>query len=197
MLGMPELLHDPRFTDPVRRPLHHDDFEAIFWGWCADRTMLEVVQTAQAAHIPAAPVYAPHRVPGDPHFRARGALVDLPTPYGDFPNAGPPFRSAGMGWRPGPAPRLGAGNRALLGGPEERGHEGLVVDALVRDVHRTGGADLRWRRVLHGEGGCPLERPTRHRGATVTSWATYCSPRCASPPVTLSRGCVTPRRRSG
>jgi crotonobetainyl-CoA:carnitine CoA-transferase CaiB-like acyl-CoA transferase len=178
MLGMPELLHDPRFTDPVQRPHHHDDFEAIFWGWCADRTMLEVVQTAQAAHIPAAPVYAPHRVPEDPHFRARAALAGLPTLYGRFPSVGAPFRSAGMGWRSGAAPSLGAANRALLTGT-------LGLTALDRArLMANGGADL-------------TPRPPSLRGKGVPGSDASDNPKASGLTGAPDPGTPFPRREGG
>src|SRR5262249_48582709 len=110
MLGMPELASDPRFTDPRQRPLHHDDFDAIFWPWCLDRTMAEIVAAAQAAGVPCAPVYAPHHVPEDPQLRARGAFQELRTPRGRFLNISAPFRSTSLGWRNGPSPTLGGAN---------------------------------------------------------------------------------------
>src|SRR5207245_10451604 len=95
MLEMPELLTDPRFADPVERPHHHDEFEAMFWGWCAGRTMREDLDAAQAARLPSAPVYAPHQVPDDPHFRAVGSFVPLDSPAGSFPPPAPPFPPEG------------------------------------------------------------------------------------------------------
>jgi crotonobetainyl-CoA:carnitine CoA-transferase CaiB-like acyl-CoA transferase len=151
MLEMPELLTDPRFADPVERPHHHDEFEAMFWGWCADRTMREVFEAAQAARLPSAPVYAPHHVPADPHFRAVNTFPPLNTPVGSFAAPGAPFRAEGLGWRRGRPPRLGEHNAAVLGG--------LLGLSYAERAGLAAGTRRRVAGSSQGSGGAPAAPP--------------------------------------
>lgn len=92
-LEMPELLDDPRFTDPVQRPAHHGDFDVIFMEWLMDRTQAELFRSAQESRLPVAPVNRIDDVLQDPQFRARGAFVDIQHPViGNATYPGIPFK---------------------------------------------------------------------------------------------------------
>lgn len=92
-LGMPELLTDERFATGETRRYHRGEFEAIMLPWLAERTVEEVVRSAQAQRLPTAPVYTIDEVLKDPHFAARGFFVEVDHAVaGRATYAGLPFR---------------------------------------------------------------------------------------------------------
>ena len=114
-LEMPELLEDPRFIDPLKRPEHHGDFDAIFMDWLLDRTQQEVVRSGQENRIPVAPVNPINGVLVDPQFNARDAFVRIEHPAAGnitYPNV--PFKLPEVPSQPQqPAPTLGQHNREI------------------------------------------------------------------------------------
>jgi len=79
-MDMPELLEDPRFIDPVVRPEHHGDFEAILYEWLAERTQQDLIRSAQAQRIPVSPVYRIGEVLKDAQFNARNTFAEIDHP---------------------------------------------------------------------------------------------------------------------
>jgi crotonobetainyl-CoA:carnitine CoA-transferase CaiB-like acyl-CoA transferase len=114
-MEMPELLEDPRFIDPVKRPEHHDEFDVIFMEWLLDQTQQEVVRSGQENRIPVAPVNRIDDVLADPQFNARDAFVPIEHPVAGtvlFPNV--PFKLPEVPSHPQqPAPTLGQHNREI------------------------------------------------------------------------------------
>ncbi len=114
-MGMPELLEDPRFTDPTLRPQHHGDFDAILIPWLLERTQQEVVRLAQAQGLPVTPVYLINEVLKDPQYTARGFFVEVEHPVvGKVTYPGVPFRLPETPSRSQrPAPLLGQHNHEV------------------------------------------------------------------------------------
>ena len=114
-LGMPQLLNDPRFTDPLQRPEHHGDFEVIFLEWLMERTQRELFLSAQAHRLLVAPVNHMDDVIKDPQFSQRKAFVAIKHPVaGTFTYPDVPFRLPEVPTRPQhPAPTLGQHNREI------------------------------------------------------------------------------------
>lgn len=114
-LGMPELLDDPRFTDPEQRPDNNGEFDVIFMEWLMDRTQAELFRTAQENRLPVAPVNLTSDVLADPQFKSRGVFVDIEHPVvGKVIYPGVPFRLPAVPTRPQrPAPTLGQHNREI------------------------------------------------------------------------------------
>ena len=114
-MEMPELLEDPRFTDPQARPDHHGDFDAILMPWLLERTQQDVVRSAQAQRIPVTPVYLINEMLKDPQFNARGAFVEIDHPVvGKVTYPGVPFKlpeTPSQSQRP--APLLGQHNHEI------------------------------------------------------------------------------------
>jgi len=92
MVGQPELMDDPRFTDDLARGDHGEALSNIMMTWCKSRTQDEVLSAMADAKIPAGPVYSPQQALDDEHIQALNFLkaVDYPTaaqsiPTADFP----------------------------------------------------------------------------------------------------------------
>jgi crotonobetainyl-CoA:carnitine CoA-transferase CaiB-like acyl-CoA transferase len=116
-MEMPELLEDIRFIDPVARPGHHGDFEAILYEWLLERTQQDLIRSAQAQKIPVSPVYQMDEVLKDPQFTERGAFVDIDHPVtGKITYPGVPFTLPKVESKPQkPAPLLGQHNHEIYG----------------------------------------------------------------------------------
>ena len=54
-----------------------DEIDARMAEWCSERTLDEVLAEFEAAHAAAAPVYDMADIATDPHYAARGAIVDV------------------------------------------------------------------------------------------------------------------------
>ena len=89
-----ELAADSRFADHKSRGAHADELDALIADWTRSRPSAEVLEALHAAAVPAGLVYAPADMADDPHFRARGSLLEV-----DDPELGPLLM-------PAPAPRL-------------------------------------------------------------------------------------------
>ncbi|UDY34137.1 CaiB/BaiF CoA transferase family protein [Dermatobacter hominis] len=68
---------DPRFADFAGRVAHRDEIDARMAEWMAERTTPQVLDEFEAAHAAVAPVYDMADIAEDPHFRARGAIVEI------------------------------------------------------------------------------------------------------------------------
>jgi crotonobetainyl-CoA:carnitine CoA-transferase CaiB-like acyl-CoA transferase len=68
---------DPKFEGFAGRIAHRTEIDECLGAWCAERTLTEVLDTFEAAHAAAAPVYDMAGLAADPHMVARGAVVDL------------------------------------------------------------------------------------------------------------------------
>ncbi|MBI2708177.1 MAG: CoA transferase [Actinobacteria bacterium] len=66
--------HDERFATFAGRVEHRSEVDALIGGFCAARTLAEVLTAFEEAHAAAAPVYTMADVAADPHYAARGAV---------------------------------------------------------------------------------------------------------------------------
>lgn len=79
-MGQPALAADPRFATNVQRTRHHAEIDDMVAAWCAGLA-LDSLSAALGHHdVPFSKVYSIEDVMTDPHFIARGALVDLHDP---------------------------------------------------------------------------------------------------------------------
>jgi len=95
---MPELNADPRFADALTRLQQEQRpaFMAIFEDWLSRHTRYEAMAKAQAQRLPLTAVNPPSATLQDPHFRERGAFVEVEHPVaGRLPYTHVPFV-----WRP-------------------------------------------------------------------------------------------------
>ncbi|MEW6269186.1 MAG: CoA transferase [Thermodesulfobacteriota bacterium] len=77
VIGRPELRDDPRFRDNLARVRHADELDALLGGWIAGRRTAEVVAAFNDAGVSLAAVDGVIEVLRNPHFRARGSLLEV------------------------------------------------------------------------------------------------------------------------
>ena len=79
-MGRPELGEDPRFADHVSRGARQDELDALIGAWTSLHTVVEVETVMLAASVPSGRLFAPADMLSDPHYAARGAIVDVEHP---------------------------------------------------------------------------------------------------------------------
>jgi crotonobetainyl-CoA:carnitine CoA-transferase CaiB-like acyl-CoA transferase len=94
-MGHPTLADDPRFATNLARLAHADALDAVIAEWVGSRTCDDVVAACVAARVSLAAVDDLPVVLRNPHFRARGTLVDV-----DDPDVGAVTTSAPLPLRP-------------------------------------------------------------------------------------------------
>lgn len=111
LIGMPELIQDPRFLTPQDRIDNADVFDALLVPWLKERTKEELFHTLSEWRIPCAPVADPRDLLSDPHFKAREFWAEIEHPVaGRLTYPGPPFRMSETPWQVSRAPLLGEHN---------------------------------------------------------------------------------------
>ena len=75
---------DPRFATFQARMANREALEELMVAWCAARTREEVIAAFTAAEAAIGPVMTMADIAADPHFTARGAIVEV----GDTPMQG-------------------------------------------------------------------------------------------------------------
>ena len=125
-----------KFATPLSRLEHQDELDEVISRWTSTRGQYQVMETLQAAGIPAGPVLNARGLLVDPHFRAREFFESV-----EHPKATGLGRREyiGRGWKlsgndlsmKGPAPLLGEDNRYLLG--EVLGLSSSKIDALYQE----------------------------------------------------------------
>jgi formyl-CoA transferase len=92
LIGVPELLEDPRFSDDLRRGENGELLSAMMAKWCESRTREAALEELEEARIPAGPVYSPREALDDTTIRASGAFTWLGYPglAGEAPLVSPP-----------------------------------------------------------------------------------------------------------
>src|SRR5262249_19535841 len=89
-IGHPELAADPRFSSNRARLAHVEALDASIAEWVGSLPAAEAVRRLVAARVSAAVVDDLPHVLENPHFRARGAIVDVADDaLGVVPMAGP------------------------------------------------------------------------------------------------------------
>jgi crotonobetainyl-CoA:carnitine CoA-transferase CaiB-like acyl-CoA transferase len=132
-MDRPDLLDDPRFTKLADRAAHGDEINGIVTEWTRARSAADIERACVDCDVPVATAYTPADMFADPHFGARGDLVEV-----DDPVAGPMRQQAPFPRftgeppaAPSGAPRLGADTRRVLG--DELGLSTAELDALAAD----------------------------------------------------------------
>lgn len=80
LIGRPELMADPRFSDAIQRAKNDEALDIIISAWTRTLPLKELENRLIAAEIPAARIYKTSDVFDDPHFRAREMLMELHDP---------------------------------------------------------------------------------------------------------------------
>ncbi|MGH9051084.1 MAG: CaiB/BaiF CoA transferase family protein, partial [Acidimicrobiia bacterium] len=111
-----DLLDDPRFATLADRAEHGDAINDIVADWTTARTASEVEHACVACDVPVATAYTAADMFADPHFAARGDLLEIDDPVAGSMRQQAPFpRTVGEPVvAPSGAPRLGEHTRAVL-----------------------------------------------------------------------------------
>lgn len=84
-MGRPDLCDDPRFSSHRARGEHQAEIDEIISAWTVGQTETELLALMEELGIPAGPICNAADIHKNPHFRARGAVVDVPTrDFGDL-----------------------------------------------------------------------------------------------------------------
>ena len=132
-MDRPDLLDDARFTKLADRATHGDEINGIVTDWTSARTAADVERACVDCDVPVATAYTPADMFADPHFGARGDLVDVDDPVAGTMRQQAPFpRFTGeRPTAPSGAPRLGADTRQVFG--DLLGLSTDELDALAAD----------------------------------------------------------------
>jgi len=132
-IGKPELATDPRFKTLADRARNGDEINAIVADWCRGRNADEIEAIMNAAQVPFARAFSIEDIFHDPHYAARGDIVEVDDPaigavkmQGVYPRLS---RTPGAIRRG--APRLGEHNREIYQGVLGIGDDEL--ESLRRD----------------------------------------------------------------
>ena len=71
VIGLPNLITDPRFADVASRRQHQDELDELMSGWTSDKSQYEIMHLLQQRGVPAGPVLDGKGLLSDSHFRAR------------------------------------------------------------------------------------------------------------------------------
>lgn len=77
-MGQPELANDPRFATARARSEHHEAIDDLIAHWTSTKPLTELERVLEEAAVPATRIYTIADIFGDPHYRARGAIVAAP-----------------------------------------------------------------------------------------------------------------------
>lgn len=116
MTGRSDLAENPEYANAIGRAKHRVECNALFAGWCADRTVADAVAECAAHSIPCAPVRSYAEAARDPHVLARDMMQEVVQQDGSVaPITGPAakFSRTPTRIRAG-APALGAHNDEIL-----------------------------------------------------------------------------------
>ena len=132
-MDRPDLLDHPRFTKLADRATHGDEINGIVTEWTRARSAADIERACVDCDVPVATAYTPADMFADPHFGARGDLVEVDDPVAGAMRQQAPFpRFTGEPpAAPSGAPRLGADTRRVLG--DELGLSTGELDALAAD----------------------------------------------------------------
>lgn len=133
LIGRSDLRDDPELAQNDGRVRHVARLDAAIGVWTAERTLEEVLDRLNAARIPAGRIYDIADIAADPHYQARGMILDTELPDGtpvQVPGIVPKL-SATPGEALRDAPALGAHTDAVLAG--------IGIDATTRSAWRARG----------------------------------------------------------
>ncbi|KQP14371.1 CaiB/BaiF CoA-transferase family protein [Pseudorhodoferax sp. Leaf267] len=111
-----DLANAPDLADNAGRVARVAEIDAAIGAWTAGRTVQQVLDLLGAARVPAGKVYTARDIAEDPHYRARGMLLQQTTRDGDtvtVPGVVPKL-SATPGRIRSSAPKLGDDTDAVL-----------------------------------------------------------------------------------
>ncbi len=117
-MGRDDLPADPRFRTLADRARHHSEVNEIVAAWCREHTAEEIEKILVEAEVPVCRAYSVRDIFADPHYRARGDIVEVDDPtIGPVKMQGvyPRFSRTPGAVRRG-APKLGEHDDEIYGG---------------------------------------------------------------------------------
>jgi len=78
-MGRPELASDPRYVDHLARGRNQTELDNLIADWTRTHTIDEVEALMIEHGVPAGKLYRPQDMLDDPHFKAREAIIEVPT----------------------------------------------------------------------------------------------------------------------
>src|SRR5579884_1198706 len=115
VLGRPELADDPRYATLAGRRAHLAELDALVSAWTREHDARDVMETLQAAGVPAGVVASGEDLYHDPHLRARNFVAAVPHPtLGTLPLPTVPMRLPEGALEPPRTYRLGEHNRYVF-----------------------------------------------------------------------------------
>ncbi|GAA2705964.1 CaiB/BaiF CoA transferase family protein [Actinoplanes palleronii] len=132
VLGVDELITDPRFLDAAGRLRHKHELWAVLEARFASRPAAYWVDALAAASVPAAPVKNVLEALADARAAGDGSLIEIKGDQASFENVATPIRFVGTPvGEPAYPPALGADTASILVG--ELGFSESEVDAMIAD----------------------------------------------------------------
>ena len=114
LLGRPDLAEDERFRTNPGRVEHRAVLDEQVAGWCSERNLADIQQSADSAGIGNSRYNTPSDVVAHPHLTARDRWRPLGTPGGSVQALLPPPVISGYESPMGPVPALGQHTEAIL-----------------------------------------------------------------------------------
>ena len=115
-IGRADLASDPQLAGNAGRVARVEEIDSAIGAWTAPRTVAAVLDTLNAAAVPAGRIYNARDIAQDPHYRARGMIQRVRTADGlelDVPGIVPKL-SLTPGAISRAAPTLGEDNASVL-----------------------------------------------------------------------------------
>ena len=78
-MGQPELGSDPRFATHQARGRNQEELDDLIARWSVTHERDELLALLNRHEVPSGPVYDASDIARDPHYRERGAVVDVET----------------------------------------------------------------------------------------------------------------------
>ncbi|MDP2919957.1 MAG: CoA transferase [Dehalococcoidia bacterium] len=117
LVGMPELLEDPRFRDTQSRTRNYEALETLLLPWMIERSMTEIYHAGQSIGFPVGYGATTADLFEAPQYHARGFLVDIEHPRaGKLTYPGTPVSMGDIPWQHSRAPLLGEHNEEIYCG---------------------------------------------------------------------------------
>lgn len=114
IIGLPELIHDPRFADFGARLKNRDELLPLVQARLREKTTAEWLSLLQGA-VPCAPINTVEQALQDEQVLARDMVVEVPSEqWGPLRETGNPVKIDGQPQRLDPAPILGADTERVL-----------------------------------------------------------------------------------
>ena len=113
--GLSTLRDDPRFATLPSRNAHWGAMMEVVEGWTLERSVVEAVQSFEAAGVPCAAYADPGDALTDPHLLQRGLFSDVQDGAGHFTGVNPPWQMSGTRTElRGSVPGIGEDTEAVL-----------------------------------------------------------------------------------